>query len=221
MQLARGGYGEQADMLNRSLFEDMAAAHWVSLHGDEAVERIGQHHQHSRIMWNRVLERQPGLGEPVDLGLDDETVARLDLLFGQHGTRPWLGLNMWELVSEIEQLWPDEESREQLWHFYELAHRANNQKLHLSSFSLNRVVAAREEEGEITFQYRASPSIEQGGPVAPALFGAFWIYWQLTGLIWDVFEMPQDELAALVEPHIQALAKTSAEWRRLYGEPAE
>src|SRR3954468_20881431 len=30
MQLCRGGYGEQADMLNRSLFEDMAAAHWVS-----------------------------------------------------------------------------------------------------------------------------------------------------------------------------------------------
>src|SRR5689334_3667467 len=36
MQLCRGGFGEQADMLNRSLFEDMAAAHWVSLHRDEA-----------------------------------------------------------------------------------------------------------------------------------------------------------------------------------------
>jgi uncharacterized protein DUF5677 len=219
MQLCRGGYGEQADMLNRSLFEDMAAAHWTSMHGEEAVERIEQHHQHSRVMWNRVLERQPGLAEPVDLGLDDDTVGRLDQLFGPHGTRPWLGLNMWDLVSEIEELWPGEEGREQLWHFYELAHRANNQKLHLSSFSLNRIVRARKENGEIVFQYQASPSIEPGSPVGPALFGAFWIFWQLTGLIWDVFEVPQDDLTALVTQHMEALAQTSAEWRRLYAEP--
>jgi L-alanine-DL-glutamate epimerase-like enolase superfamily enzyme len=50
------------------------------------------------------------------------------------------------VVTEIEQLWPDDEGREQLWRFYELAHRANNQKLHLSSFSLNRVVQAREPD---------------------------------------------------------------------------
>jgi hypothetical protein len=50
MQLCRGGFGEQADMLNRSLFEDMAAAPWMSLHGDEALERMEQHHQHSRAI---------------------------------------------------------------------------------------------------------------------------------------------------------------------------
>jgi len=179
MQLGRGGYGEQADMLNRSLFEDMAAAHWVSLYPYEAVERVEKHHQHSRILWNRLIERRRGLGDPVDLGLDDETVRALDQMFGKHGTKPWLGIGMWDLVMEIEQLWPDDEGREQLWRFYELAHRANNQKLHLSSFSLNRVVRARETGGEVVFQFRASPSIDEGGPVGPALFGAFWIYWQL------------------------------------------
>jgi hypothetical protein len=96
MHLCRGGYGEQADMLNRSLFEDMAAAHWISLHRDEAVPRMEQHHQHSRVLWNRVLERRPGLGEPVDLGLDEETVAELDQLFGQHSTRSCLGLNIFQ-----------------------------------------------------------------------------------------------------------------------------
>lgn len=216
MELCRGGYGEQADMLNRSLFEDMAAAHWVSLHPDEAVERIEQHHQHSRVLWNRVIERRPRLGNPVELGMSEEAVEELDQLFGKHGHRPWLGLGMWDLVSEIEQLWPDDESREQLWLFYELAHRANNQKLHLSSFALNRVVRAREEDGEIAFQYQASPSIEAAGPVGPALFGAFWIYWQLTGLIWNVYEIPQDELTALVEAHLPSMGERSAEWRRLY-----
>ncbi len=198
----------------------MAAAHWVSLHRDDAIERIEKHHQHSRVTWNRVIERRPGLGDPVDLGLDEETIAQLDAMFGRYGTRPWLGLNSWDLVTEIEQLWPDDEGREQLWRFYELAHRANSQKLHLSSFSLNRAARAREEGGEIIFQFSASPSTDRGGPVAPALFGAFWIYWQLTGLIWDVFEIPQEELTALVEPHIEAFAETSATWRRLYsGEP--
>lgn len=216
MQLCRGGYGEQADMLNRSLFEDMAAAHWVSLHRDEAVARIEQHHQHSRVLWNRVIERRPGLGDPVELGLSDETVEELDTLFGKHGQRPWLGIGMWDLVSEIEQLWPDDETREELWRFYELAHRANNQKLHLSSFSLNRVVRARKDDGASIFQYQASPSIDPGGPVGPALFGAFWIYRQLTGLIWDVYGIPQDELTELVKAHLEQLAERSAEWRRLY-----
>ncbi len=215
MQLCRGGYGEQADMLNRSLFEDMAAAHWVSLHPEEAVARIGQHHQHSRVLWNRMLERRPGLGDPVDLGLDDETVRSLDRMFGEHGTRPWLGLGMWDVVIEIEQLWQGEENREQLWHFYELAHRANNQKLHLSSFSLNRVAQAREQGDELVFRYTASPSIKASDPVGPALFGAFWIYWQLVGLICDLFGIDQTELTALVGPHIEAMAATSAEWRRL------
>jgi hypothetical protein len=216
MHLCRGGYGEQADMLNRSLFEDMAAAHWVSLHREEAIERLEKHHQHSRVLWNRVIERRPGLGEPVDLGLDPETVEALDRIFGKHGTRPWMGLGMWDLVTEIEQLWPDEEGREQLWRFYELAHRANNQKLHLSSFSLNRVARAREDDGEIVFQFQASPSIDQGGPVGPALFGAFWTYWHLTGLIWDVFAISQDDLTDLVKGHLESLSARSQQWRRLY-----
>jgi hypothetical protein len=219
MQLCRGGYGEQADMLNRSLFEDMAAGHWISLHGEEAVERIGQHHQHGRVIWNRVIERQPGLGNAVDLDLDDDEVADLDRLFGQHGQRSWIGLNMFELVSEIEQLWPTDDGKRQLWYFYELAHRANNQKLHLTSFSLNRVVRAREEDSEIVFQYRASPDASPGGPVSPALYGAFWTYWQLVGLVFDVFDISQDELTKLLEPHVETFAEVSRRWARTYAGP--
>jgi hypothetical protein len=221
MHLCRGGYGEQADMLNRSLFEDMAASHWISLHGDETAERIEQHHQHSRVLWNRVMDRRPGLGQPVDLGLDEETVAALDRMFGEHGQRPWTGLNMFDLVSEIEQLWPDDRGREQLWQFYELAHRANNQKLHLTSFALNRVVRAREEAGDTTFQYRASPDTSPNGPVSPALYGAFWIYLQLVGLIFDVFRIPQDDLTRLAAQHGRVLAEVSNRWARAQREIRE
>lgn len=212
MQLCRGGFGEQADMLNRSLFEDMTAAHWVSLHPQEAVERIEKHHQHSRVLWRRVIERR-GLGEAPDLGLDAETVRALDDLFGPHGSKPWLGINMWDLVCEIEGLW-EEEPREQLWLFYELAHRANNQKLHLTSFAIGRVADAREDGDEIVFEFRASPSIERDGPVGAALFGAWWIYVQLAGLIWDVFEIPEDDLMQLANAQVPALAHASTLFRR-------
>lgn len=123
---------------------------------------------------------------------------------------------MWELVGDIEQLWPDDEGREQLWRFYELAHRANNQKLHLSSFALNRVVRAREEDGEDIFQYQASPSIDEAGPVGPALFGACWIYLQLVSLIWDVYEMPQDQLTELVKGHIDLLGERATQWAHVF-----
>lgn len=59
------------------------------------------------------------------------------------------------------QLWPDDEGREQLWRFYELSQRANNQTLHPA-------------------RGRRSTRLVRLGP---ALFGAFWIYWPLTGLI--------------------------------------
>ena len=39
-RLAACGYGEQAGMLNRSLYEDMAIAHWVKRHPDEAIAKL-------------------------------------------------------------------------------------------------------------------------------------------------------------------------------------
>ncbi len=45
--LGRHGFGEHSAMLNRSLFEDMVDAHWVSLHPDLAVQRLREHHRYS------------------------------------------------------------------------------------------------------------------------------------------------------------------------------
>jgi uncharacterized protein DUF5677 len=219
MHLCRGGYGEQADMLNRSLFEDMAAAHWVSMHREEAVERIEQHHHHSRVIWDRVLERR-GLEGRVDLGLEEETIDELDKLFGKHGNLPWLGLGMWDLVTGIEGLW-EKKDREQLWLFYELAHRANNQKLHLSSFAINRIVNAREDDDGITFEYDVRPSIDADSPVRGALFGAWWIYAQLVGLLLDVSGEGQDELTRVVSRHADSFKAASDEFAESYSEPAD
>ena len=40
VELCRSGYGEQAAMLNRSLFEGMAVAHWVHANTTDATERF-------------------------------------------------------------------------------------------------------------------------------------------------------------------------------------
>jgi uncharacterized protein DUF5677 len=40
VELARMGYGEQAAMLNRALFESMAVARWINENEEEAAERF-------------------------------------------------------------------------------------------------------------------------------------------------------------------------------------
>ena len=59
LHLCRGGYTEQADMLNRSLFEDMAIAHWISLpeHQEEAVDLLRKHNDFGRLLAADSLEK--------------------------------------------------------------------------------------------------------------------------------------------------------------------
>src|SRR5438045_687315 len=59
LHLCRGGYTEQADMLNRSLFEDMAIAHWVSLpdHQEEAAQLLQKHNDFGRLLAADSLEK--------------------------------------------------------------------------------------------------------------------------------------------------------------------
>jgi hypothetical protein len=43
LSLCRSGFGQQALMLCRSLFEDMVDAHWVHTNPDTALARYGEH----------------------------------------------------------------------------------------------------------------------------------------------------------------------------------
>ena len=54
--LAREGYGEQAAMLNRSLFEGMAVAHWVVANEEAAAERFIRGWKFDRYLLARALE---------------------------------------------------------------------------------------------------------------------------------------------------------------------
>ena len=52
---APGGFGPQAAMLNRALFEGMATACWACANPDLAAERFNQHERHNRALWSKRL----------------------------------------------------------------------------------------------------------------------------------------------------------------------
>jgi Family of unknown function (DUF5677) len=66
--LADRGYGEQAGMLNRSLFEHAVVAWWLLLQEDDEVvmERIRAHREHAQVLYERHSALHP------ELALDDE-----------------------------------------------------------------------------------------------------------------------------------------------------
>jgi hypothetical protein len=53
LRLVAGGFGPQASMLNRSLFEGMAIAHWAHAHPDRAIELCKKAHEEHRYEKSR------------------------------------------------------------------------------------------------------------------------------------------------------------------------
>ena len=95
LHLCRGGYTEQADMLNRSLFEDMAYAHWVSLpqHQEEAIDLLDKHAEYSALLANDSIEKHKDwLGDVGAFRDVSDLEARREeyaVLFGRYGEKSW------------------------------------------------------------------------------------------------------------------------------------
>ncbi len=68
IELTRIGFAEHAAMLNRSLFEDMVDAHWVSVKEELAVERYEQHHEHGKMLLAYALIAYPDFFRMVPCG---------------------------------------------------------------------------------------------------------------------------------------------------------
>lgn len=112
------GFGEQAAMLNRSLFEDMVDAHWISIDPATAARRYEEHLRHNAMLLADSLRHHPRFFPTTDLpSFDPADRAELDGVFGAFGHKPWSGINLHERVRLIEHLWTDEVSREHL-HFF-------------------------------------------------------------------------------------------------------
>jgi hypothetical protein len=181
----RLGYGAQAAMLNRSLFEDMVDAHWIVSDPATASARYEDHHEHSRMLLADAVATFPNWYPDVDLPkFDPAERDRLDKQFGNFGQRPWSGLSLHERVQLIKDQWTTDEGQEGLRFMHSLAHRENNQTLHVSAFSLGSTVEFN-EHGRPAFHVGPRPEM-----VHRAMFGSYWTFSQTSTLVIDHFQFP-------------------------------
>jgi SEC-C motif len=177
---ALGGYGPQGAMVDRSLFEGMAVAHWVKLNPTLAAERFRKHTKHSTAMWNKRLGAHGQ--ETVEIEISEVEAKEHNKLFGPWGDKLWVGLPMHKVISEIEVDWDEGEPREELRFMFAIAHADNTETMHATAMSLTSAVIEHND----ALQAEAGPSIFQ---VDRALLGALWPWAHTLGMAAEYFEL--------------------------------
>jgi hypothetical protein len=167
------GFGDQAGMLNRSLFEHMVVAWWMGLHGDDAflVERLRRHYDHGSVLFDRAEAQHPEIAlgaDPDRKVLSDDYIAELDSEFGRFGGQ-WHGKRLDELVREVEEGWT-ERFPGVVWKFFRIVNHWNNYLLHHSSVG---VVRGFDWGDGTTTTVRLGPSEET---VQAPLWTTYWCY---------------------------------------------
>lgn len=139
LRLAFVGYGVQAAMLGRTLFEDMVLAHWISRNPEEASSTFLRHRLFQIAEYSR-LERQHGLVHPAEAEWEALSAEeRTAILKEFKGTRTWWKKSLRAMVKEIEDQWAEEE-RPALWRVFDLVHHRTNNVLHHSSVGLSPTI---------------------------------------------------------------------------------
>jgi hypothetical protein len=196
IELARIGFGEQAIMLNRSLFEDMVDAHWVTLEPELARDRFEQHFRHSQMLFADAARQHPERFAEDDVPFLDETDRpELAKIFGDYGHKSWTGVDMHRRVESIEHLWTNEDDQKVLHFFRRIVYRDSNQQLHPSAQALNDLVRS---SSETELGLKVGPGPEG---VRRSLWSAYWLSVQIVSLVFQHFEFPdelQDRMRTLV-----------------------
>jgi Family of unknown function (DUF5677) len=185
IQLCEAGFGEQALMLARSLFEGMVVAHWVSDHRRQAVGLFTRHEKFTRLLWYETLEAL-GWIDANDRNLRPSIGPKdrkaLQHLFNPYGTKAWWRMSVPKLLGEIERQW-DAQGRADLWRHHDIVYRLSNQILHSTVTSLS---AAYTKRTSTTLAMTAGPSNQF---VSQALYAAYWTYGQIFTLLIHVFNL--------------------------------
>lgn len=189
IHLAALGYGTQASMLNRSLFEDMIDVHWIATFPEKAEQCYRDHHQHTRMLLSDVVAKYPDYYPNIEVpDFDPDERKKLDDKYGRWGAKPWSGISLYQRVKLVEHHWSDEAARRTLHFFHDIAHRENNQVLHVSAAGLNANAEFSDDADNFTIRIGPRPDMLQR-----ALFGSFWIFDNTLGLILDHFGIEVDD----------------------------
>lgn len=179
------GFGEHAMMLNRSLFEGMAVAHWVPEHRREAVGLFTRYSRYSELLWRETFEELGWLDEadlPSARPVGPKKRREFEKLFGKYGERGWIRRSLPRLVKQIEHQW-DEQGRVDLRISHDVANRTFNLMLHSSPFSAG-TAAVGETQDALHVSLGATDQF-----VSQALLSAYWTYGQVFSLLIKVFRI--------------------------------
>jgi hypothetical protein len=195
--LSGRGYGVQAGMLNRSLFEDMIVAHWIKKNAANASEKYERHRRHA-IEETRGALTKHGAGIEME-HLPELSEGQRKSYAQEFGNRSWTGLSLDALTEEVEDEWPEGQfGRDMLWWVYDIVQRFNNLMLHHTAISLGLTSVDPAKEGEeneaVTLDVGPSTAHVQG-----SLLGAFYCYHQTMTLVLD--EEQTEALRALLDEY--------------------
>jgi len=192
LELCRIGFGNQGEMLERALFEDMVDAHWVTIEPELAERRFDEHLRHGAVLFGDAARHHPEQYDPDELPTADESERKaLGKVFGDFGHKSWTGVNLQDRVKAIEHLWSDGPARRQMQFFARVVQRYDNNQLHVSAHALNSMVR---ENTDDRISFHIGPSARD---VEKALFTALWTGAQIQRLVLRHFDFPQASLDQL------------------------
>jgi hypothetical protein len=187
LTLAEAGFGREAMMLNRPLFELMLDAYWAGTEPELADERFLAHARYTQHLQRGVARQYPELGvTPGGESLPPEEVKASSGIFGRHASRSWTGLTVKKRVEVFENHLMDsgDSGRRQLWFVFDVLHDLNNGEIHPSSWSLSRALRrVPTADGAYQLQFRVGPEPEFS---AFALGFTWWVFVQLLDLMHGV-----------------------------------
>jgi hypothetical protein len=186
--LAGHGFGPQAGMLARSLFEDMLIVHYVKKE-PQVVARLAPAR---KLLLDKYREAMEGFGRGDEVS--DDFPARLSPeqrkgVQAQNPGNRWTGLTIEGLLNAVEDMWGDEPSRRLLRQFHKLSNVTSNALVHHSPLALHVSV---QQDG-----YTVGAGYEY---VKDALGSAFYSYANLLSVVLD--EDGQDVTSRIYAEHI-------------------
>lgn len=187
IRLMQNGFGREALMLNRSLFEGIAVAHWVAANPGEAAKRFALANEYEIYLMREKVgkthpdyDAPPGAGEP-----SEEELAKARKLFGQDNQRLWTGhRTIWDLIRDVEDQW-EEPGRTTLRLYMSHEYGRNTKEMHATASAIFGLVldpAAVGPDGRpgISIRIGAGPDSLDG-----ALFNTFFNHGNLLSLLVD------------------------------------
>jgi len=193
IRLACDGFGYQAAMLNRSLFEAIVDCHWTTMNPELAVQRVREHTAYMARVKARTAAKYPRqFGDlPLPGALSEEDDKRLRKLF-RGGTGSWTGLNLHDRVKAISSRWAEGMAREQLFYVRDIVNGINNSLLHSTPWGMARMTRPLEERSGASAGRRA-----EIGPSAAfrreSLFASFWMASALARMLLDECGLDSEE----------------------------